>query len=209
MRHLTLEQQLQLQDGEELPDAAEHLASCAECADEQQRLKERRARLRALPMRRPRADGWLALRSAVIRSRQRRRVATVGLALAAGLVVLVLIPSLVRRPAVSRIEMARTENAPSEIPAPSKPSPELAALINQSKALDQKLEHLPNLQVIDVSTANSIVELEDQIALIDQFINSLNQEGADVEEISALWRTRIELLETLIAERTPPLTVVL
>jgi hypothetical protein len=204
MRHLTLEEQLQIQDGEGLPAAAEHLASCGQCVAERERLKECQGRLRALPTRRPSSDGWPALRNAIVASR-RRRTAAVGLALAASLAGLLFIPTVARRsPAVSRPEVARSEG-----PAPTESSLELEALITQSKALDEKLQRLPSRQVIDVATADSIVELEDQVALIDQFIASLRREGGDSQEVSALWRARIELLEVLIAERTPPLTVVL
>ena len=209
MRHVTLEELLRLEDGESIPDLEEHLASCPECAAERRSLASRRAQLRALPVRRSGVDGWQAVRRAVVRSRRQRQAGMFAMALAASLLVFVAMPSL-HRP---RVVQPTTAQPVSSAPPPAAqgiaaaPS-ELDLLKQKSRALEVKLQQLPEPQSVGVVTASTVVQLEDQLAGMDQILAHLPAGKATPEEVSALWKMRIELLEALIAQRSPPLKLV-
>lgn len=208
MRHVTLEELLRLADGESLPELEEHLASCPECAAERRSLASRRAQLRALPLRRSQVDGWQAVRRAVVRSRRQRQAGMFAMALAASLLVFVAIQTLDRprgvQPTSNPVSSAPTPAPQSIAQAPS----ELDLLKQKSRALEVKLQQLPEPQSVGVVTASTVVQLEDQLAGMDQILAHLPAGKATPEEVSALWKMRIELLEALITQRSPPLRLV-
>jgi hypothetical protein len=140
------------------------------------------------------------------------------MAFAAALLVFVAMPSL-RRPRGIQPIVQPVSSAPALAPAPlsiaQAPSTssgqvpsELDLLKQRSRGLEVKLQQLPEPQSVKVVTASTVVRLEDQLAGVDQILAHLPAGKATPEEISALWKTRIELLEALIAQRSPPLQLV-
>jgi hypothetical protein len=131
------------------------------------------------------------------------------MALAASLLVFVAIPT-VRPPRGVQPTSQPVSSGPSA-PAPQStaqaPS-ELDLLKQKSRALEVKLQQLPEPQSLGVVTASTVVQLEDQLAGMDQILAHLPADTATPEEVSALWKTRIDLLEALIAQRSPPMRLV-
>jgi hypothetical protein len=186
MRHLNLEELLALEDGEELGELAQHLGSCGLCTAQRQALERRREQMRALPLLAPPVDRWLSIRAKVVARRRMRRVALAGALAAAVLAFVVMAPNLgLKRPS----NPAATD--------------ELSDLVVRSQLLEEKLRSLPDPEVMDVSSAETIVELEDQIALVDQCIGELGETPDSGPELAVLWQTRIALLETLANMRSP------
>jgi hypothetical protein len=138
------------------------------------------------------------------------------MALAASLLVFVATPTLHRPRGVQpTVQPVSSTPAPAPLSIAQAPSTssgqapsELDLLKQKSRGLEVKLQQLPEPQSVDVVTANTVVRLEDQLAGMDQILAHLPAGKATPEEISALWKTRIELLEALIAQRSPPLQLV-
>ncbi len=120
MRHLTLDELLALDEPGVVPGsgrAREHLAACAACAAEQARLRQRQARLRALPTLRPARDQWPAVAARVAADRRRRRTVTIGgsvLALAASVALAVLVR---REPVAPGADPAGVPEAVAAVPS--------------------------------------------------------------------------------------------
>ncbi len=191
MRHLSISELLALEGGEELTPQREHLASCSSCILERQRLRARRDRLRSLPVLHPRADRWGRVRAAALASRRRRRTALLTAAMAACILLVALLSISTRR-----------------LPATFERLDETAVLVTRSQALEERLRAVPEPEMLDVGSADAIVELEDEIAFIDQCIADLGESRSSRDALPVLWQARIELLETLLNLRSPALALV-
>lgn len=131
--------------------------------------------LRALPAFEPPADSWSRLQQAMRPRRRRGPVA--GLALAASVFVAVGVVRLL----------------PPDAPAPA--DSELAALMQRSQALEQRLVQLrPQIVVWDGRYAAATRAIERDIAMLDLQLNHANAAGA-----RALWENRVSLLDRLVA----------
>jgi hypothetical protein len=187
MTHLSLDQLVRLRErGLEpgLASAREHLGSCSDCQAEATRLDQRAARLRALPSLRPARDHWPVLRQKLDQERRLRRarwVASVGIAMAAGLALVVL---------VQRADTGR----------------DLAeAAIDSVMARSSQLEQLiqsynPDERVTDGTTAMVAGQLEARIEQLDRQLE-LAQLAAGRRagtEVLNLWRQRVGLLDALV-----------
>ena len=183
MRHLNLDELLALHDGEDLAEADAHLIDCRSCARELQELKHRQRLLRNLRPLRPARDAWPQIRAGIA-ARQRKRKAAL-IAGAAALLLLVLAPWFDTR-------------SPPPVIHPE----QVSELIKQSQGWEEKLRSVPEPEMLDFQSAEAMVELEDQIALVDQWIGDFS--GVDDRgELAVLWQTRIELLQTLVNMRNP------
>lgn len=189
MRHLSMAELLAAVEGEASAGELQHLQQCSHCSSGRRQLLSRQAALRALPRLCPAHDAWPAIRNSIVRQKRRRRIA-VSMALAAALVFLALIPVLLQRP-------GRIPDGPDA----------LAALVERSQLLEERLRSIPEPTMLDVASADTLVELEDQIAFIDQCLDELPAE-ATREELTLLWQSRVELLEALMNLRTPALALV-
>ncbi|GMU42784.1 MAG: hypothetical protein IT479_11725 [Xanthomonadales bacterium] len=142
-------------------------------------------RLAALPLESPPAAGWSELRARLRRSqppRASRRASPGWLALAAGLVAVLVLPQLQRAP----------------LPPPARPTPQavasapqLAALMRRSQALEAQIRAL-RANGVELAEAQYEWEraIEGDLALIDV---GLAADG----QTEALWRERVRLLEEL------------
>ena len=190
MNHLTMEQLLQLQGPATDPgigDARAHLASCASCQAELDRLHQRVARLKALPALRPARDAWPAIHSRVVAERHQQKtrwMGIAGLAMAASVTLAVILTD------VSNVDDLGASTS---------------VAIDSAKAQSRELEQAilqfdPESRVIDGRTARLTADVEDQIAELDQELQEMQVlDGISQEhEVLRLWRQRVGLLDALV-----------
>ena len=190
MTHLTMEQLVALREPGLEPGVQgwrEHVASCAACRAEVDRLDQRVARLKALPTLKPSRDRFAAVRTQAQAERRRRvvRMALGGLALAASVAVVVLLP---RNPAERELVSATS-------------TPELQEVMARSQQLERALSSFdPDRQVVDGRAAGITASLEDRLARVDQQIQVVDLLGATNRDREALrlWRERVGLLDALM-----------
>ncbi|HET8649516.1 MAG TPA: hypothetical protein VFL95_05725 [Gemmatimonadales bacterium] len=192
--HLELEQLLALREpGAEPGDAAlrDHLASCAECRAEAERLDQLQARLRALPVLRPTRDRWPAVRARLAADRRRvwwRRAGLASAGMAAALAGLILGNSF-------------RSATPPDAAGVTGAAAEIARAKESSQALEQLLQQYdPDSRIIDGRTDRIAQELENRIAAVDRELQQTA--AADEAERNAaalrLWRERVGLLDALV-----------
>jgi len=198
MGHLAIEELLSLRDGTAVaPTSAAHHAGCAECLAEVARLGALRDGLRALPPLPPSPELWARVIAAVEppvtvaarRSRLRLMVAAAAASAAFAVgVALVVPPAPAVAPATTLAAAARGE-------------PSLADLMTRSQQLESVLASLEaRPRITSARSAGAIAELEDGIALVDYH---LAQGDATLDAVAqrALWRKRVELMESLVTVR--------
>lgn len=193
--HLTIEQLLALREPGLEPGVQafrEHLDSCEVCSAELDRLDQRVARLRALPVLKPARSRFAEIQAQTDRWRFRRRLKLVGgstLALAATIAAAAVLVPAVQRGTSTRL--AQQE--------------ELDSIIARSRSLEGFIQNLdPDRQVTDGRAAMAAASLEDRVARIDQQIQMMNSrdDRASAQEALRLWRTRIGLLDALVDVHT-------
>ncbi|HET9294410.1 MAG TPA: hypothetical protein VFO06_08965 [Gemmatimonadales bacterium] len=188
MTHLRMDQLLALRDAGSEPGSAEagsHIAECAACAAELERLHQRVARMRALPGLRPPRDRFAEVALLVRGERRQARLRRLGvgaMALAASMA-LIVIGRDVFTPDVARA------------------SDQLTATMAESAALEQALQALrPDQRVTDAYTARVAASLEDRIADLDRRLSAAQSGGtpAAEAELLGLWRERVGLMDALV-----------
>lgn len=199
MTHLDLDQLLALREPGTEPGSAEalnHLAGCATCRAELERLDQRVARLKALPSLRPSRDRWTAVQQqlAADRGARRRRGAVWGalggLAMAASFAgAFVLAGS------------SGDERASLESVAGSEIAGELNTVKARSQALEAAIqEYSPESRVIDGRTDRVAEGLEIRIAELDRQLDAteLAEDTARDVRLLRLWEERVGLLDALV-----------
>ena len=189
MTHLTMEQLLEVRDPASSPGtqaAKQHLASCAACQDELERLHQRTAQLKALPMLRPPRDRWPEIRTQLVTRRRTRRAVwggAVGLALAASIALFFVFAGL---------------GTPS---AEAEAREAIATAMAQSQMLEHALgRYRPQDRVTDGRMAPVVAGLESQIAEVDrqlQVAEMMERRRRD-EALLQLWRQRVGLMDALV-----------
>jgi hypothetical protein len=191
MIHCTLEQLVALRDGAATAEpghaeAREHLAQCEACRAEADRLDQRVARLKALPVLVPSQDRYPILAARLTRERRMRRVRWAGvggLATAAAIVGLLVGHDLV---------------APQSADA----AQQLGQVMNESRALEGELARLnPDGRAMDLTTAQVAGQLQSRIAAIDEKLQtaqlSPDRHPTD-DQLIELWRERVGLMDALV-----------
>ena len=180
MRHGTSEELLALRDGEGSAWIREHVAQCAACVAELERLEQVRSQLRALPSFAPPRDRWPVVRQAARLERRRRQASWwAGTLAAAAMVVLSL---LVLR---------------HRSPAPQDAS--LRQAMAESAAMEQVFRSLaPDDRAMTGRTAGVVADLEDRLAQVDAALNDPSGQRADPGRVAELWRQRAGLLSALV-----------
>jgi len=187
MTHLSMDQLVAVRDAGSEPGSAaaqEHLAACAACQAELDRLHQRVARLKALPTLHPPRDRFALVAERVRHDRRQRRLRVAGLgtlALAASLLLLV-----VGRDLLS--------------PPPASASSQLSAVMAESATLEQALQRLrTDERVTDPYTTNAAATLEQRIGELDRQLAALQDSEAGSEaELLSLWRERVGLMDALV-----------
>ena len=189
--HCTLEQLVALRDGEAVTEpghaeARDHLASCEVCRAEADRLEQRVARLKALPVLIPARDRYPELAKSLVHERRVRRVRWAGvggLATAAAIVGLLFLKDMFT-------------------PAPVEGSQQLAQVMAESRVLEGELARLnPDGRAMDLVTAQVAGQLQTRIAAIDERLQSAElpatQRPTD-DQLIELWRERVGLMDALV-----------
>ncbi len=187
MTHLSVEQLLAcrepgLEPGIAAPRA--HLAMCPVCQAEAARLDQRAARLRALPALRPARDNWSAVRDRLTAQRRRRaarRALGVGLALAAGVTLVVVL-------------QGRDNGVPGHEVA-------ISEAMTRSSQLEQLIQsYNPDQRVTNGRTVQMAGQLEDRIAVLDRELEMAQLRNAPDRDdrLLRLWRQRVGLLDALV-----------
>ena len=199
MTHLDLDQLLGLREPGSEPGSAEarnHLASCAACRAELERLDQRIARLKALPSLRPSRDRWVSVQQQLAADRgARRRRRSVwgalgGLAMAASFAGAFILAG---------------SNGDERVPAQSIPISGIAGELSTVKARSQALEaaiqeYSPESRVIDGRTDRVAEGLEIRIAELDRQLDAteLAEDAARDVRLLRLWEERVGLLDALV-----------
>jgi len=190
IRHVALEQLLGLRDGEPEAGVADHVAHCERCANELDRLHQTAARLRALPVRRPARDRWPAVRAAALAEHRRRvwwRAGQAAAALAATLALVIGVRAATVGPSNETFASA------------AEPEAELAVLVERSQELEATLRALgPEGLVLNGRAANAVVQIEDELALVDQQLAVAGRPPRRSAEFVNLWQQRVDLLDALV-----------
>ncbi|MGH7592779.1 MAG: hypothetical protein ACRELE_02865 [Gemmatimonadales bacterium] len=187
--HLTMEQLIALRDGERsepgLAEARGHFTACSRCQVELDRLHQRTARLRALPVLMPAGNEFPAVRQRMAvdrRQRHWRAAGTVGLAAAAALVFTMIGRDIVH-------------------PARLDAEQELQSAMSKSQQLEHQLHDWHSDQrVVDGRTAIVVIQLEDQIADLDAQLAEAAKlrHTARIERELKLWQQRVGLMNALV-----------
>lgn len=187
-QHLTMEQLLSLRDGDSAQTARAHLDACPACAAEYDRLLQRVAALKALGARRPSRDRWPVVKARLVAERRRRTVRRSVITITAAAAALALAVGL--RPGADNRPVADfVDEAPVSI----------TALQEQSRQLEGMLAaYGTEGRVLDGRTAAVIADLEDRIALVDAGLMQARRVNAPAEDVQALWRGRVELMDALV-----------
>jgi hypothetical protein len=188
MSHLSIETLVGLREPGRQPGdlaAREHLAGCAQCQAEMERLHQRVARLKALPPLSPTRDRWPGIATQIRTERRQRRTRHAGLA---GLAI------------AASIALA-VGVAPLLSPDPSADHERIEQIMARSRALESALHsYNPEERVLDGRTAGIAQELEDRIAGVDRELEltDLLEPRAREPELLRLWRERVGLLDALV-----------
>ena len=185
MMHCTMDDLLALRAGEASVWARRHVEDCAACRAELDSLYQRVAQLKALPALRPPRDRWSVVRDTarVERTRRRRSWSRWGLAAAAALVGVLLVPQFGKR---------------GELRA------ELSQAKGQSATLEDQLQNYDvDGRVLTGRMAARVAELEDQIAVVDGDLarwGAIKPQAQDAQLVK-LWQQRVDLMRQLVNVR--------
>lgn len=199
MNHLTMDELLELREPGLEPGTAaarEHFASCPACQAESDRLSQRLARLKALPVPRPARDQFPLVRGRFVAERRTRRIyfgAAGALALAASLAL-----AVVLRPADRGLPVRLGGVSPAV-----EDTNELTRVMTRSQQLEETLRRYDvESRSIDGRTATIAARLEDQLGTLDRQIELLGAiDRLDPDRQThrlRLWRERVGLLDALV-----------
>ncbi|MFQ5703799.1 MAG: hypothetical protein ACE5HT_07235 [Gemmatimonadales bacterium] len=182
LRHCTLQELLDVRNGEGSLGARTHVDECAECRDELDMLHQRVAALKALPSLNAPRDRWQIVSQTVRLERRRSAWLKTGWVAAAALALLVGVNAFAHR-------TATTSNLATE----------LQMLVRQSQQLDSALEsvHLDG-RVVNGMTALAIADLEDRITMIDTRLSAAQRVAIPPDELTGLFRQRVYLMDALV-----------
>lgn len=196
--HARIDQLLNLRDGEPVDaQVSSHVAQCAVCTSELQRLASLRRRMRKLP---PfEAPGWERIQASLsnpfrVQSRRVFAAAATVAALAIGAMLAIWNSS------------GREENVVAMrqqvVEAESSPEANLADLVDRSRRLEEILGELPTRPAIErVATAGAIDTLERRIQWLDWQLSTVPEAGLSERQAERMWRERVDLMDSLVKVR--------
>lgn len=197
--HATTEQLLSLRDRDgSTPSVESHVADCESCRRELARLGQIREQLRALPPIPPSQGLW---KSVAVGSLARREASPFpwlsAIAIAASFVLgLALIQRL--GPGGPGSEAPGPETPIAEV-VPSLEPVSLGDLQQRSRQLEALRRAMPQRAgVVRASTARTIADLQDRVALVDMRLNAAAELGLNPAQQQALWQERVILMQSLL-----------
>jgi len=202
--HPDLADLLSLRDGSDAQGpVAQHVAGCAVCRAEVERLERLQSSMRAAPDIAG-ADRWPEIAALVTRPRTARswpqptwRFAGTLAAIMAIAVALALFDGSTRQVAVTGAAV----NSSAAVAADSNKD-SVATLMQESKRLEALLAALPEeSRVARAATVMTAAGLEDRIEWIDLAIGAGAASNTDASAVAPLWQQRVDLLSSLVAVR--------
>lgn len=189
--HCTLEELVALRDADAATEpghaeARQHLAACDDCRAEADRLEQRVARLKALPVLIPSRDRYTGLEARLVRERRIRRARWAGvggLATAAAIVGILVMNNMIA-------------------PQTADGAQQLSQVMAESRVLEGELAQLdPDGRAMDLVTAQVAGQLQTRIAALDEQLQSADF-GARTrptdDQLIELWRERVGLMDALV-----------
>ena len=205
--HANVEDLLSLRDGEPGSEpCAAHVATCAQCRDELNQLRNVRSALAALPMEEPAAMAWagIAQRAAAPAPRSRTRLLATGVAVAAAIGFAALLVVRLEKPAPTAPTIAATTPPSNAAPAATATASPIdtETLIERSRQLEAVLAAVRDEpEVMNVRTATTIATLEDHIAVVDYRLSMDAEDPMPPEQSRRLWQQRVDLMDSLVNVR--------
>ena len=216
--HASIEELLSLRDGEaDAAAAATHVASCAACRAELDRLRRVRTALAGLPLQEPASAVWTGITQRAARQPKHSRVwmFVSGMSVAAALMLVGLLVLRAERPEMaisspplaSRTSPVGAGDTQTVAPAaqsvqPATPTDDRDALIERSRRLEAALAAVRfQPQVVNAGTAMTIETLEDRIAFVDYRLSMEAEDPLPPEQQRRLWQQRVDLMDSLVNVR--------
>lgn len=97
------------------------------------------------------------------------------------------------------LQSARQELAAATLPAPRAPASE--RILAENERLEWMLATLPERHTMSGSTAFTLAELEDRLALLDDRLSRVTLEPNAPERAERLWQERVDLMHSLVRVR--------
>jgi hypothetical protein len=187
LRHCSIQELLEVRNGEGTVGAKIHVDECEECRNELDRLHQRVAALRAMPNLNAPRDRWPLVRQRIVEARQRLWWRRMGWAAAAAIALTLGANGLVPWPGA--------EPEPDEV--------ELQTLVEQSAQLDSMLKAVEKrARVVSGLTAVTIADLEDRIIFLDLRLSSARRVAITEAQLRQLLEQRVLLMDALVNTHT-------
>ena len=187
LRHCSIQELLEVRNGEGSVGAKIHVDECEECRNELDRLHQRVAALRAMPNLNAPRDRWPLVRQRIVEARQRLWWRRMGWAAAAAIALTLGANGLVPWPGA--------EPEPDEV--------ELRTLVEQSAQLDSMLKTVEKrARVVNGLTAVTIADLEDRIIFLDSRLSSARRVAITEAQLRQLLEQRVLLMDALVNTHT-------
>lgn len=188
LRHCSIQELLEVRNGEGSVGAKIHVDECELCRDELDRLHQRVAALRALPRINAPRDRWPLVRERIVAGRQRLWWTRMGWAAAAAIALALGANGLVPWPGA---DSKRDQEA------------ELRTLVEQSARLDSMLKSMEKKsRVVNGLTAVTIADLEDRIIILDSRLSSAQRITITEAQLRELLEQRVLLMDALVNTHT-------
>ena len=186
LRHCSIQELLEVRNGEGSVGAKIHVDECEECRDELDRLHQRVAALKALPNLNAPRDRWPLVRERIVAARQRLWWTRMGWAAAAAIALALGANGLVPWPG-----------------AEPEQEVELQTLVEQSAQLDSMLRTVEKrARVVNGLTAVTIADLEDRIIFLDSRLSSARWVTITEAQLRELLQQRVLLMDALVNTHT-------
>ena len=187
LRHCSIQELLEVRNGEGSVGAKIHVDECEECRNELDRLHQRVAALRAMPNLNAPRDRWPLVRQRIVEARQRLWWRRMGWAAAAAIALTLGANGLVPWPGAE----------------PETDEVELQTLVEQSAQLDSMLKTVEKrARVVNGLTAVTIADLEDRIIFLDSRLSSARRVAITEAQLRQLLEQRVLLMDALVNTHT-------
>lgn len=187
LRHCSIQELLEVRNGEGSVGAKIHVDECEECRNELDRLHQRVAALKALPNLNAPRDRWPLVRQRIVEARQRQWWRRMGWAAAAAIA----------------LTLGANGLVPSPGAAPDPDAVELQTLVEQSAQLDSMLRTVEKrARVVNGLTAVTIADLEDRIIFLDSRLSSARRIAITEAQLRQLLEQRVLLMDALVNTHT-------
>ena len=187
LRHCSIQELLEVRNGEGSVGAKIHVDECEECRNELDRLHQRVAALRAMPNLNAPRDRWPLVRQRIVEARQRLWWRRMGWAAAAAIA----------------LTLGANGLVPWQGAEPETDEVELQTLVEQSAQLDSMLKTVEKrARVVNGLTAVTIADLEDRIIFLDSRLSSARRVAITEAQLRQLLEQRVLLMDALVNTHT-------